>query len=76
MIDLYALGDEQALLAKLHYNRLIDVFLGITCYRLQSHLRTTVPSIGQVETTRFTSGLIVAAGISLFPFRPKAATTN
>lgn len=37
----YALGDEQALLAKLRYNRLIDIFLGITTYSLQNHLRTS-----------------------------------
>ncbi len=57
VIDLYALGDEQALLAKLHYNRLIDIFLGVTCYRLQSHLRTTVPNIGQVETDEIYVGV-------------------
>jgi hypothetical protein len=57
VIDLYALGDEQALLAKLHYNRLIDIFLGITCYRLQSHLRTTVPNMGQVETDEIYIGI-------------------
>jgi hypothetical protein len=57
VIDLYALGDEQALLAKLHYNRLIDIFLGITCYRLQSHLRTTVPNMGQVETDEIYIGV-------------------
>ncbi|HLI09294.1 MAG TPA: hypothetical protein VKV40_22220 [Ktedonobacteraceae bacterium] len=50
LIAMYALGDEQALLAKLRYNRLIDIFTEVTCYSLQSHLRTTVPSIGQVET--------------------------
>lgn len=50
MIAMYALNDEQALLAKLRYNRLIDVFTGVTCYSLQNHLRTTVPEIGQVET--------------------------
>ena len=44
-----ALSDEQALLAKLRYNRLIDIFLGITTYSLQSHLRTTVPGMGQIE---------------------------
>lgn len=37
----YALGDEQALLAKLRYNRLIDLFLGISTYSLQNHLRTS-----------------------------------
>jgi hypothetical protein len=50
MITKYALSDEQALLAKLRYNRLIDIFTGVMCYSLQSHLRTTVPNIGQVET--------------------------
>ena len=45
----YALGDEQALLAKVRYNRLIDIFLGITTYSLQNHLRTTVVGIGQIE---------------------------
>jgi hypothetical protein len=44
-----ALTDEQALLAKVRYNRLIDIFLGITTYSLQSHLRTTVPKMGQIE---------------------------
>lgn len=45
----YAHTDEQALLAKVRYNRLIDVFLGVTAYSLQSHLRTTVKDIGQIE---------------------------
>jgi hypothetical protein len=45
-----ALGDEQALLAKVRYNRLVDTFLGVTCYSLQSHLRTTAPEVGQIET--------------------------
>ncbi|HEC03362.1 MAG TPA: endonuclease [Phycisphaerales bacterium] len=50
IIRRYSLNDEQAMLAILQYNRLIDIFLGITCYSLQSHLRTTVPTMGQVET--------------------------
>jgi len=50
IIEKYALSDEQALLAKVRYNRLIDIFTGITCYSLQSHLRTSVPNMGQVET--------------------------
>lgn len=46
----YSLTDEQALLAKLRYNRLVDIFSGLTCYSLQNHLRTSVPDIGQVKT--------------------------
>jgi hypothetical protein len=42
IIAAYALSDEQALLAKVRYNRLIDIFLGLTTYSLQNHLRTTV----------------------------------
>lgn len=49
IISAYALSDEQALLAKVRYNRLIDIFLGVTTYSLQSHLRTTVEAIGQIE---------------------------
>jgi len=57
VIDKYALNDEQALLAKLRYNRLIDIFTGLTCYSLQNHLRTTVPKIGQVEVDEIYIGL-------------------
>ena len=44
-----ALSDEQALLALVRYNRLIDIFLGVASYSLQNHLRTTAKGIGQVE---------------------------
>lgn len=44
-----ALGDEQALLALVRYNRLIDIFLGVASYSLQNHLRTTAKGVGQVE---------------------------
>jgi len=49
IIATYALGDEQALLARVRYNRLIDIFLGVTAYSLQSHMRTAVAGIGQIE---------------------------
>jgi len=50
VISMYAINDEQVLLAKLRYNRLVDIFTRVTCYPLQSHLRTAIPSLGQVET--------------------------
>ncbi len=49
IVAAYAQSDEQALLAKVRYNRLIDIFLGIVSYSLQNHLRTTVEKIGQIE---------------------------
>lgn len=51
------LGDEQALLAIVRYNRLVDLFLGITAYSLQNHLRTTTREIGQVEIDELYVGL-------------------
>lgn len=53
----YALSDEQALLTKIRYNRLIDIFLGITAYSLQNHLRTTVKKVGQIEIDEIYVGL-------------------
>lgn len=49
IIAMNSLSDEQALLAKVRYNRLIDVFLGVASYSLQNHLRTTVKGLGQIE---------------------------
>lgn len=57
VVNRYALSDEQSLLAKLRYNRLIDIFTGLTCYSLQNHLRTTVKDVGQVETDELYVGL-------------------
>ena len=50
VIARYALSDEQALLARLRYNRLVDIFTGVTCHSLQSHLRTNISGLGQIET--------------------------
>lgn len=57
IIGAYALSDEQALLAKVRYNRLIDIFLGITAYSLQNHLRTNLKGIGQIEIDEIYVGI-------------------
>jgi hypothetical protein len=57
LIRAYALDDEQALLAIVRYNRLIDIFLGLTTYSLQNHLRTTVKGMGQIEIDELYVGL-------------------
>lgn len=49
IVSAHATSDEQALLAKIRYNRLLDVFLGVAAYSLQNHLQTTVKRIGQIE---------------------------
>jgi hypothetical protein len=57
VIRAYALDDEQALLAIVRYNRLIDTFLGLTTYSLQNHLRTTVKEVGQIEIDELYIGI-------------------
>jgi hypothetical protein len=57
LIRAYAMDDEQALLAIVRYNRLIDTFLGLTTYSLQNHLRTTVKGMGQIEIDELYVGL-------------------
>jgi len=71
IINMYALSDEQGLLAKLRYNRLIDVFSGVTCYSLQNHLRTTVPEMGQVETDEVYIGIDRRGAHYVFPVQAK-----
>ena len=57
IIASHALSDEQALLAKVRYNRLIDIFLGLTASSLQNHLRTTVKGMGQIEVDEIYVGV-------------------
>lgn len=67
----YALIDEQALLTKLRYNRLVDIFTGVTCFSLQNHLRTTVPNVGQVETDELYVGIDESGRQFVFPVQAK-----
>jgi hypothetical protein len=73
IITMYALNDEQALLAKLRYNRLVDIFTGVTCYSLQSHLRTFVENLGQIETDEIYVGVDKRGVHYVFPVQAKGA---
>jgi hypothetical protein len=72
----YAFNDEQALLAKVRYNRLVDIFGGVTCYSLQNHLRTTAPNIGQVEIDEIYIGVDKKGAHYVFPVQAKGARTG
>lgn len=71
IIDMYALDDEQALLARIRYSRLIDIFTSLNCYALQSHLRTSVKGMGQVETDEVYVGLDRAGAHWVIPMQAK-----
>lgn len=74
LIERYALSDEQALLAILRYNRLVDVFTGVACYSLQNHLRTTVPGLGQVETDEVYIGVDRRGAQYVLPVQAKGGS--
>jgi hypothetical protein len=80
IIAKYALSDEQALLAKLRYNRLIDIFTGVTCYSLQNHLRTSVQvdqesnETMQIETDEIYVGVDRRGAHYVFPVQAKGGS--
>lgn len=75
IVEGYALTDEQAVLARIRYNRLIDIFLGINAFSLQSHLRTTVEhfSRSQIETDEIYVGVDKTGVQYVIPVQAKGA---
>ncbi len=69
-----ALNDEQSLLAKVRYNRLIDIFMRLTAYSLQNHLRTTVKGVGQIEIDELYVGVNRAGAQFIIPVQAKGGT--
>lgn len=45
----HALSDQQALLAKMRWNRALDLFLGVTAYSLQASVHASYKNVGEVE---------------------------
>lgn len=72
VISMYSLSDEQALLAKLRYNRLVDIFTGVTCYSLQNHLRTNLTDYGQIETDELYVGVDKRGAHYVLPVEAKS----
>lgn len=68
--------DEQALLSIVGYCCLLDHFTGMKIYRLRSHVRKSVPNIGQAELDAIDVG--IAAGEDdvpvIFPIEAKAVS--
>jgi len=69
----YAGSDEQGVLAKVHYNRLMDIFLRITCYHLQNHWRTFTKGKGQCEIDDLYVGLDIDGKQFVIPVEAKCA---
>lgn len=67
----YQSNDEQAMLARIRYNRLVDTFTGLTAYELQGHFRTTIAGLGQVEIDDLYLGVNEDGEWSVMPIEAK-----
>ncbi len=63
--------DEQALLAKVRYNRLVDIFTGVTAESLQNHYRTNIEDYGQIEVDDMYVGIDKAGRQYFMPLEAK-----
>jgi hypothetical protein len=74
IVAAYSLTHEQSLLAKVRYNRLIDIFLGVASYSLQNHLQTFVKSMGQIEIDEVYVGVNRHGQQFVIPVQAKGGT--
>lgn len=72
IVEKHASADEQALLSSIRYNRLVDIFTEITCFHLQSHIRTTVKGEGQIEVDDLYVGIDAEGTEYVLPLEAKS----
>lgn len=68
--------DEQAVLSVVGYCQLLDHFTGMKVYRLRSHVRKSVPGVGQAELDAIDVGIASAEDEApvVFPIEAKAVS--
>lgn len=72
IVEEYSAEDEQGLLSSIRYNRLIDIFSKVTCFPLQSHIRTTIKNKGQIEIDEIYVGIDREGKKYIFPLEAKS----
>lgn len=73
IVEKYIANDEQGLLSSIRYNRLIDIFTDITCFHLESHIRTTIAGEGQIEIDDLYVGVDQEGKQYLLPIEAKSS---
>jgi len=64
--------DEQSLLTRVLYNRLIDIFTGLTCFHIQNHYRSFIASQGEVEVDALYVGVDNDGNLYILPVEAKS----
>lgn len=76
VVEAFLRHDEQSLLTLILYNRLIDVFLGLTCFHVQNHYRAHIQNIGQVEIDALYIGVNTDGDLFIIPIEAKSVGDN
>lgn len=64
--------DEQSLLTLVLYNRLVDIFTGLTCFHIQNHYRSYVADMGEVELDALYVGVDRTGALFVLPIEAKS----
>ncbi len=64
--------DEQSLLTRILYNRLVDIFTGLTCFHIQNHYRSFVAGMGEVELDALYVGVNKTGTLFVLPIEAKS----
>ena len=73
IVEKHTTSDEQALISAIRYNRLVDIFTDVTCFHIQSHVRTTIEGEGQVEIDELYVGIDTDGNEYVLPLEAKSA---
>ncbi|PSG98472.1 hypothetical protein BRD56_00605 [Thermoplasmatales archaeon SW_10_69_26] len=76
VVQKFLRDDEQSLLTTILYNRVIDIFTGLTCFHIQNHYRASVPGTGQVELDSFYVGVDDKGELYAIPIEAKGAAES
>jgi hypothetical protein len=73
MISQCLADDEQGMLTRMRHNNILRNFLDLDIYHLQSHLRTFVPGVGQVEIDDVYVGVDQQSKQFIIPIQAKSS---
>lgn len=73
IVEKHTASDEQALISAVRYNRLVDIFTDVTCFHIQSHVRTTIEGEGQIEIDELYVGIDADGNEYVLPLEAKSA---
>jgi hypothetical protein len=76
LVETLLRNDEQSLLTRILYNRLVDIFTGLTCFHIQNHYRSFVNDVGEVELDALYAGVDKKGQLYILPIEAKSQSES